>query len=61
MHLQSKFRRGKIPRKRRVPVEGQAAELDYRFKVHARRVDGVLDAIDEVKSRLASTGGVANE
>jgi ribosomal protein S18 acetylase RimI-like enzyme len=42
-------------------VEGQAAELDYRFKVHARRVDGVLDAIDEVKSRLARAGGVANE
>jgi hypothetical protein len=27
-------------------VGGHAAELDYRFKVHARRVDGLLDAID---------------
>lgn len=26
-------------------VGGHAAELDYRFKVHARRVDGLLDAI----------------
>ncbi|HWR88396.1 MAG TPA: GNAT family N-acetyltransferase, partial [Acidiferrobacterales bacterium] len=36
-------------------VEGQAAELDYRFKVQARRVDGLLEAIDEVKSRFAHT------
>ena len=42
-------------------VEGQAAELDYRFKVHARRVDGLLDAINEVKTRLAQSGGMANE
>jgi ribosomal protein S18 acetylase RimI-like enzyme len=42
-------------------VEGQAAELDYRFKVHARRVDGLLDAIDEVKTRMAQVGGTANE
>ncbi len=42
-------------------VEGQAAELDYRFKVNARRVDGLLDAIDEVKNRFASAGGTASE
>ena len=42
-------------------VEGQAAELDYRFKVHARRVDGLLDAINEVKSRFARTGSAASE
>jgi ribosomal protein S18 acetylase RimI-like enzyme len=42
-------------------VEGQAAELDYRFKVHARRVDGLLEAIDEVKSRFARAGGAASE
>ena len=42
-------------------VEGQAAELDYRFKVHARRVDGLLDAIDEVKSRFTRTGSAASE
>ena len=40
-------------------VEGQAAELDYRLKRHARRVDGLLDAIDEVKSRFAGNGGPA--
>lgn len=42
-------------------VEGQAAELDYRFKVHARRMDGLLDAIDEVKGRFARAGSVAAE
>ena len=42
-------------------VEGQAAELDYRLKVHAQRVDGWLDSIDEVKHRLARIGQVANE
>lgn len=41
-------------------VEGQAAELDYQFKVHARRVDGLLDAIGEVKSRVTQGGGMAN-
>lgn len=41
-------------------VEGQAAEINYRLKVQARRVDGLLDAIDEVKSRFARAG-VANE
>ena len=40
-------------------VEGQAAELDYRFKRHARRVDGLLDAIDEVKSLYARNGDAA--
>jgi ribosomal protein S18 acetylase RimI-like enzyme len=42
-------------------VEGQAAELDYRFKVNARRVDGVLEAIDEIKGRFARSGGTASE
>jgi ribosomal protein S18 acetylase RimI-like enzyme len=36
-------------------VEGQAAELDYHLKVHARRIDGLLDAIDEVKDRWTGT------
>jgi RimJ/RimL family protein N-acetyltransferase len=40
-------------------VESQAAELDYHFKVHAKRVDAILDAIDEVKSRIAGFGGVS--
>ena len=42
-------------------VEGQAAELDYRFKVHARRVDGVLEALEEVKNRFARSGSSVNE
>ncbi len=42
-------------------VEGQAAELDYRLKVQARRVDGLLDVIDEVKDRLIGAGGAATE
>jgi ribosomal protein S18 acetylase RimI-like enzyme len=42
-------------------VEGQAAELDYRFKVHARRMDGVLEALDEIKGRFARSGGSASE
>jgi ribosomal protein S18 acetylase RimI-like enzyme len=42
-------------------VEGQAAELDYRFKVHARRVDGVLEALEGVKNRFARSGGSGNE
>ena len=32
-------------------VEGRAAELDYRLKVQARRIDGLLEVIDEVKGR----------
>jgi ribosomal protein S18 acetylase RimI-like enzyme len=42
-------------------VEGQAAELDYRLKVNARRVDGVIDLIGELKGRLAKAGGMASE
>lgn len=37
-------------------VEGQAAELDYRLKVQARRIDGLLGAIDEVKDRWTQSG-----
>lgn len=37
-------------------VEGQAAELDYRLKVRARRIDGLLGAIDEVKDRWTGSG-----
>jgi ribosomal protein S18 acetylase RimI-like enzyme len=42
-------------------VESQAAELDYRFKVHAQRVDGLLEAIEEVKSRFVHPGREPNE
>jgi ribosomal protein S18 acetylase RimI-like enzyme len=33
-------------------VETRAAELDYHLKVQAKRVDDLIDAIGEVKSRL---------
>jgi hypothetical protein len=42
-------------------VEGQAAELDYHFKANALRVDGVVDAIEEVKNRLARAGNAAGK
>jgi len=42
-------------------VEAQAAELDYRFKVQARHLDGLLDAIEEVKNRFGRSGVVATE
>ncbi len=38
-------------------VEGGAAELDYRLKAQARRLDSVLDAIAEVKARIGGTPG----
>ncbi len=37
-------------------VEGQAAEFDYRLKVQARRFDGLLEAIDDVKDRWTGSG-----
>jgi hypothetical protein len=40
-------------------VENQAAELDYRYKVHARRVGDLLEAIDEVKGRYMRIGDTA--
>jgi ribosomal protein S18 acetylase RimI-like enzyme len=42
-------------------VEARAAELDYGFKVQARHVGGLLDAIDEVRHRFTRSGGVATE
>jgi hypothetical protein len=33
-------------------VEKQAAELDYRLKVHARQVSEFLDVLTEVKTRI---------
>ena len=42
-------------------MEQQAAELDYRFKVHARQVREVLDILSDTKSRIAKTGHVAEE
>jgi GNAT superfamily N-acetyltransferase len=42
-------------------VERQAAEIDYRFKRHARQVGGLLDAITEVKASLGKAAHVAEE
>jgi GNAT superfamily N-acetyltransferase len=42
-------------------VEHQAAELDYRLKLHARQVGDLLSAFTEVKSALGKTSDVAQE
>ena len=42
-------------------VEHQAAELDYRLKVHARQVTGILDVLGEVKTSLNKAVNVAEE
>jgi len=42
-------------------VEHQAAELDYRLKVHARQVGGLLNAIGEVKTSMGKATHVAEE
>jgi RimJ/RimL family protein N-acetyltransferase len=39
-------------------VESSAAELDYRLKEHAQRVDGLLEAVSEVKTYLGKVGRV---
>jgi GNAT superfamily N-acetyltransferase len=42
-------------------VEQRAAEIDYRLKVRARHVGGLLNAIGEVKASLGKTARVAEE
>lgn len=42
-------------------VEEQAAEIDYRLKVQARRVDAFLEAIAEVKTHINGNAGTAVE
>ena len=42
-------------------VEQRAAEIDYRLKVRARQVGGLLNAIGEVKTSLGKTARVAEE
>ena len=42
-------------------VEQQAAELDYRFKLHAHQVNTVLDSLAELKGRVADTAHNALE
>ena len=37
-------------------LEDRAAELDYRLKVQARRMDELLQAITQLKAQLAKTG-----
>ncbi len=42
-------------------VEQQVAELDYRFKVHAHQVTGMLEALAELKVRLGESSRIAEE
>jgi RimJ/RimL family protein N-acetyltransferase len=42
-------------------VEHQAAEIDYRFKVHAHRVNTVLDTISEVAAGIKKSAHIASE
>ena len=42
-------------------VGQQAAEFDYRFKVRARQVSGILDALGEVKTSLSKAAHIAEE
>ena len=42
-------------------IEQQAAELDYRLKVHARQVSEILGALSEVKTSIGKTAHIAEE
>lgn len=42
-------------------VEQQAAEMDYRLKVHSRQVTALLDAFTDVKTSKSETAGVDKE
>jgi RimJ/RimL family protein N-acetyltransferase len=42
-------------------MEEQAAEIDYRLKVQARRVNDILEAIAEVKTHINGKAGTATE
>jgi Acetyltransferases, including N-acetylases of ribosomal proteins len=42
-------------------VEGSAAELDYRFKVQAQRVDRLLEALAEMKTQLGEVGETGSQ
>lgn len=41
-------------------MEEQAAEIDYRLKAQARRVNEILEIISEVKTHISHTGGPAS-
>lgn len=42
-------------------MERHAAELDYQFKVHAMRVNELLETVAEVKSKGGGKAGVTRE
>jgi hypothetical protein len=42
-------------------MEHQAAEIDYRLKVQAHRVNEILEAIAEVKTHINSNASTASE
>jgi ribosomal protein S18 acetylase RimI-like enzyme len=42
-------------------VEEGAAEIDYRFKVQAKRVAGVIESLGEIKEQLTGVGGTNRE
>ena len=42
-------------------IEQQAAELDYRLKVHARQVSEILGVLSEVKTSIGKTAHIAEE
>lgn len=42
-------------------VGQQAAELDYQFKLRARQVSGLIEALGEVKSSISKTSHIAEE
>jgi GNAT superfamily N-acetyltransferase len=42
-------------------VGQQAAELDYRFKLHAQQVSNILDVVSEVRTSLAKATHLAEE
>lgn len=42
-------------------VEHQAAELDYRLKMHARQVNTLLDVLSEVKTSVGNSSRVAQD
>lgn len=42
-------------------VDTQAAELNYRFKQQAIRLEHLIDAVRELKDQLAKTGGAASQ
>ena len=42
-------------------IEEHAAEMNYQLKVHAKRLDALLDAVAEVKAAIGSKLGAGSE